>query len=462
MSDKLAKPFLPLALAVILAASALWSPGRAAAQSAAFDAVRDRLYLGQTGAAVQQSRAALATDPDDHQMRFALGASQFILALEHLGQDLYRFGLDNSAGSQFGGLGMMPIVRFPVPLNADPEPITYQAFRGILQRFSTDLAMAESTLAQVPDGSIDLPLDIVRIHLDLDSDGVASETESLAAIMASIGGGNAPRAIAVDFDAADAVWLRGYSHILMAIIEFLLAHDWQEGFEATFHGLFPNSDLPGTAMLAERQKAAEQLSGMRRPEAPQKPADMDWQTWQQTDEYKEWQIESRRQRQIRQRAEWGGFADVIGFIHLLRWPVAEPERMASVLAHLESVSTLSRENWRRILAETDNRNEWVPGPSQSGGFGNVTKEQVESWMRLLDEYDAILAGRKLLPHWRFSGGINFRRMFTEPRTFDLVLMFQGSAALPYIESGELTDERTWRDITRAFGRDFLFYALWFN
>jgi hypothetical protein len=83
-------------------------------------------------------------------------------------------------------------------------------------------------------------------------------------------------------------------------------------------------------------------------------------------------------------------------------------------------------------------------------------------MKMLDEFDALLAGEKLIPHWRFEGGINLRRFFLEPRTFDIVLLVQGSAAIPYIEQGELTTQDTWNDITRAFGRNFLSYAVWFN
>jgi hypothetical protein len=92
----------------------------------------------------------------------------------------------------------------------------------------------------------------------------------------------------------------------------------------------------------------------------------------------------------------------------------------------------------------------------------ITQEQIDAWLLFLDELDALLKGEKLLPHWRFEQGINIRRLFLEPRTFDLVLLVQGSAALPYLEDGELTTADTWRRIVSVFGGDFFRYAVWLN
>jgi len=78
------------------------------------------------------------------------------------------------------------------------------------------------------------------------------------------------------------------------------------------------------------------------------------------------------------------------------------------------------------------------------------------------KFEAILQGKKLIPHWRFDEGINMRRFFLEPSTFDIVLLIQGSAALPYLEEGDLTTGETWAQITQLFGGDFFRYFIWFN
>jgi hypothetical protein len=161
----------------------------------------------------------------------------------------------------------------------------------------------------------------------------------------------------------------------------------------------------------------------------------------------------------------GSIADLVAFVHLNHWPVVEPDRMREVLGHLEAMIGLSRENWRRILAETDTgRAEWIPNPSQTGVLPGmqVSAERIAGWQQFLGEFEALLQGRKLLPHYRFERGMNLRRMFTEPRTFDIVLLIQGSAALPYLEDGELTGAQTWVGIMQLMGGDFFRYFLWFN
>ena len=83
-------------------------------------------------------------------------------------------------------------------------------------------------------------------------------------------------------------------------------------------------------------------------------------------------------------------------------------------------------------------------------------------MLFLSEFDALLKGEKLLPHWRLDKGIDIRRVFLEPRPFDPILWVQGSAALPYLASGPVTDARTWRRIMELFGGNFFGFAVWFN
>ena len=223
-------------------------------------------------------------------------------------------------------------------------------------------------------------------------------------------------------DRGDAAWLRGYTHLLSALLEFPLAHDWQQGFDASFHMFFPRAGLPNAILDATPSNLFGDPSA-------------------------------------------ASFADLIAFVHLMHWPVTEPKRMEAVLGHLENVVALSRESWTFILAETDDDAEWIPNPRQTRGVlpgVPVTQETVDGWLLFLGEFDTLLTGRKLIPHWRLEKGINLRRVFTEPRTFDPVLWMQGSAALPYLEDGELTSSETWSRIMGLLQGNFLGYAIWFN
>ncbi len=61
---------------------------------------------------------------------------------------------------------------------------------------------------------------------------------------------------------------------------------------------------------------------------------------------------------------------------------------------------------------------------------------------------------RLLPHWRFSEGFNFRRVFFEPRDFDLVLWAAGYSVVPYLEDGPTLSISDWSQWNRAFNGNF--------
>jgi hypothetical protein len=159
-------------------------------------------------------------------------------------------------------------------------------------------------------------------------------------------------------------------------------------------------------------------------------------------------------------------ADFIAAIHEWHFDVVEPARTASALRHLEEVLRISRLSWKAIEAETDDDREWIPNPKQSGVIPGlaVSGEMIAGWHEFLDEADAILAGRRLVPHWRLAEGrgINLRRVFLEPKKMDLVRWLQGAAIVPYVERGECTDPETWRRIQRSFRGQFIGFAIWFN
>ena len=383
----------------------------------------DRLRAGELAALEQELETRLAANGADGQLRFALGATQFIRTVEGLAQDMYRHGLEPPRGMAM----FLPLFRFPLPPNPAAEPLDYEKMRAILKRALTGFERVDRTLAAMGEEEVKLPMAIGLARLDLDGNGRADEQESLFSVFnASLGGGRLPPELAerfiITFDRADASWLRGYSHLLSALIEFLLAHDGRASFDASAHMLFPNAGLPNAVLNAQPGG----LPGAQ---------------------------------------EIGPAADLIAAVHLMHWPVTEPQRMASALAHLEQVVALSRESWRFILAETDDEAEWIPAPRQRNAVipqVPVTQQTVDGWMLFLAEFDAILKGQKLVPHWRLAKGIDIRRVFREPRPFDPILWAQGSAALPYLAEGPIAEAATWSRITEMLGGNVLGIAVWFN
>ena len=360
----------------------------------------------------------LAEAPGDDQARFALGAVQFLAAIEHLGHGLYRHGL-NSGPGQHGRRSLLPALRIPVPINPRPEELTYDAFQGLLRDFTAELDAAEKTLAAIRDEKVVMPLDLAQVRLDLNGDGAGGTDEGLIPLFEAFGS-RLPAAqrntgLAVDFDWGDVAWLRGYCHLLQAIADVSLAYDWHEAFETTFPSYFPMPHSPNAKLGQSDQSFSDIL-------------------------------------------------DIVAFIHLIRWQVVDRSRLLGVQQHLEAMVQSSQESWDRIGAETDNVREWIPNPQQVSAIGGVriTAETIEAWRLFLGDFQALLEGKKLLPHLRLAGGLNLDRFFRESETFDLVLMIQGSAALPYLEQGDMASGRSWDRMVSLMGGNFLRYAIWFN
>ncbi|WP_027168105.1 hypothetical protein [Mesorhizobium sp. WSM3224] len=416
----LLKTVFAAALSVFLPASFAWAETPDAAKSM-FEAksVTDR------NTALSTLEAAAAKDPA---AAYAAGAGEFFTALELLASGLHRHGFESPKSF------MLPLMQLPVPDNPNPEPLTYEEFRAILVAFRDRLEKSAATLGSVPAGAdIGMIVDLTHVGIDLNEDGAIAPDESLAAIMASLSRGSvdtsdAAPSLTFRFDRADGFWLQGYAEFLMAQADFWLAHDFRNAFDGSFHMLFPRANLPlqDTLVPLDGGMSGNMFTS-------------------------EWRL-----------------ADFISLVHLVNWPVIEPERRRAARRHLLEMIRLSREDWKAILAETDNDREWLPGPQQKGvnpltGL-EVGQEQVQAWLATLTVAEDLLDGRVLLPHFRISGkGINMKRFFDEPKPFDLVLSITGPGIAPYLESGKILSSDDFGQIQSQFGgAGFLTFALWFN
>lgn len=386
--------------------------------------VEGYLVEGKLAEAETAMAQLVAKAPKDDQARFSLGVVRFLRGVERLSQDLYGYGFLSRGAPAFLGVPMPPL-----PRNPEPRVARYADVRAILSRFVADLASAETTLAEVTDPSVKLPLHFGLIRLDFDGNGTAGDDEALWKLYARLNrpaertlSAQAAAGFQITFDRGDVAWLRGYCHLLMAMCEVVLAHDFKDCFDRTGHLFFAKTDTPFGFLASKRD--------------------------------------------VQDRFDYAEVTDVIALIHLIRLPVAEPKRLAASLDHLKAVMATSRESWKFIADETDDDHEWVPNPNQSTVMpnGRVTREMIDGWMSFLDEAEALLDGKKLVPFWRDAGGrgVNLHRAFTEPTTFDLVLWVQGTAAAPYLEEGEVTKPETWQRFQRVFRGEFIGFAFWFN
>lgn len=327
----------------------------------------------------------------------------------------------------------------PVPPNPNPEPLDYDKFRAILQLLVDDMDAARDALLTAGEsGDYVVPVEVLTVRIDLDGDGKGSETESIGNVLnamfdaATVPGPTDPGAPAptpptppdstIGFDRADAIWLAGYSQVLAAQADFLLAHDFRDLFDTTFHRLFPRAGLP---MQAYTRSTG---SLMLDPESD------------------------------------NAIADALAAIHHLNWPVADADRLKRVLARFKAITALSRRNWEAILAETDDNRELLPSPKQTGitPDAKITDAQVQAWLATLDTADLVLDGKLLIPHWRFQKGFDLKAYFETAKKTDLVMLITGYDALPFLRDGPIASPDSFREANEVFGDALIGYAFWFN
>ncbi|MCW5824663.1 MAG: hypothetical protein KIT34_17830 [Cyanobacteria bacterium TGS_CYA1] len=411
-----------LVVAAVIAGAGM---GQISSTSAAQAAPSAEEYL-MSGKLAEGDRALslyLGRGVKNDEARFGLGMLQFLQAIERLSQDLYKYGLNDNTH-----MGFRPVRDLNIKLNPHPETVSYEKLRAVIQTFYDGLQKANETMAPITDPDVKLPIHFGLIKLDLDGDGKVSDGETLYKLYARLNRSaqvtdEQAKEFYIKFDRADVHWLRGYCNLLMGVSQLYLAHDTRETFDCTGHLFFAKTNSPYEFLTGEKH-----IGRLSRGE---------------TD-----------------------FTDLISFIHLMRWEVAEPARMESALHHFEAMVAQNKDMWKYLMAETDDDHEWIPNPKQTGVIPNVqvSEEMATSWTTLMGKIDKILAGKLLLPFWRGNDnrGINLRKVFLEPRKMDIVLWIQGPAAAPYLEEGERVDGQIWRDLQRDFGSNFPGFAVWFN
>jgi hypothetical protein len=402
-----------------------------AAPAAGSGRVEKLLHEGKLAEGEKTLAALLQDKPDDEAARFALGIVRFLRSFEKLSASLYEH---SARPPLFAFLTDGKLDEWAKP-HPRPKTLTHAKLYRFIQAWIDDLRQASVELDKVRGKACKLVLRPGRIPVDLSGRG---KPASALEVLRNLNGRDhettkRARTLEFAFDRADAAWLCGYCHFLMALGEAVQSLDGKEVVQTHAHLLFSKVDTPYT-FLTEEPTPVEMLN--------------------------------------RGNGDYRPYIDLCTLsLSLLRLPVKEPARLKKALAHLETMVARSRQMWKWVLEETDDDREWIRGPKQTGALGvKVTQEMVDNWLLVLDEAGALLKGAKLLPFWRGSRkgvGVNLRKTFTHPaKDFNVPGWVQGPAALPYLEKGPVTrlaDPAVLRKLDRAFGGlGFFGYAFWFN
>jgi hypothetical protein len=346
--------------------------------------------------------------------KFAQGGLEFLRAVEIGLQTRWRLGVNDS-------LGILPILRLPVPENPNPAP-TDPAF---VATFFTEVA-ARMEAARLPLEEIAatddfaLVIDLADLWFDVNADSARNPGEDASAILGPMLMGwqwdardPATPLPVVRFDTADAAWLMAYTHLLQGISETVLAYDPTAAITRVFEANAAMGAVSDTADYFDLGRFADST------------------------------------------------AIVIGALE------QEPDkpRLAAAHAHFLQMIAENRRFWGAVLLETDNDREWLPNDAQQSALGlTLPPGTGQLWMGVLSDGEALLNGKALIPYWRAAEGrgINLRRMFLEPAPIDLMGWVQGYAALPYLEEGRAVSADNWRRFETLMFSDTLLMAVFLN
>lgn len=383
-----------------------------------------KILYSDTLSDAEAALAARVRERDTPEARFALAIAQTARSAEKFVQFAYRHGWrsDSPSASLLGLIGI-PVRMVPNSTNPEPEPLGYEQLRSAIQEVRDGLQGADATLQQLKPGDFKLGLNVAMLGFDVDADGKVADAERFGMALRGLMRGRGPADADVflrSFDYADAVWLRGYLNLLQGSLSFLLAHDFERQFNHLAHVLFRDPVTPYPFLKYETREPFNEAA----------------------------------------------ISDLIVTVRLSEMPVRDAAESKRALEHFLAFARLGQELWVHVGAERDDDREWIAGPRQTPPFRGleVSLERIATWRKLLGEFERILAGERLVPFWRGDKrqGVNIRRAFLEPRVFDCWLWFQGPAAVPYFEDGEMTDFEIWSDGWSVFRFEIVTWGLWAN
>ncbi|MCB6178522.1 hypothetical protein LHP98_10300 [Rhodobacter sp. Har01] len=362
--------------------------------------------IGQNGIAATLATLDAVDQPTPAE-RFALGGLRFLSGIESALQLQWRTGMDQALG-QAGDTTGLPLLRLPLPPNPSPEPFQGALLSQLFADVDAKMQAARQDLAALPQGQ-DFALEVAFADLwfDVNANGARDAGEDAGAILGPqlMGWQWAERDPAlplpvIRFDTADAAWLAAYAHLLSGISNVVLAYDPAEAIDR---------------VIAARMslKVAPPSTG------PDYSFD----------------------------ASFGQFMDTFAMVEGAVNKAPDVARAQAAKAQFLGMVEQNRRFWTLAVQETDNDREWIPAEGQTSALGfDLPPGTGPQWLAVLADGEALLTGRLLLPYWRGPGGqgVNFGRMFDDPRPISVTGWLQGWAAVPYMEQGPVVSDENLR------------------
>lgn len=364
------------------------------------------------------TEAALSAAPADDPTRLALAGVRFLRGVERALQTRWTYGIAAERTE-------VPVMRLPIPPNPAPRPFTAAVVPGLFAALEADMAAARTALTPLPEGDWGVVLRLADLWFDIDGDGARGRGEGLLEVGGAIfrgaglrGAAFDPRTVSIRFDAADAAWLRAYTHFLSALSA--LARTWD--LEGTISGVMADA-----AALADLRAGAPPVNALD--------------------------------------TLFGAQADRLLILWRLVGQEPDPAATRAVRDHLMAMIGDNRVFWARVDTETDDADEWIPNDRQTSALGlPVPPGTGAGWLGVLDDAEALLTGAKLIPHWRMGSGagIDLSAMLEAPAPVDPFEWAHGAGFVPWARKGERVGPENWRTFERLVRGDAFLFVLFLN
>lgn len=459
---------------------------------------------------------------------FEAGAYQALMAIEKLLQNQYRYGIGQGAGVFLRVRGNQLRNPKPEPRKADTFKNIVITFNQDLEAARATLAKTnvDQAVPFVVDLS-QLWFD-VNSNRTIDDGEQAPKLLGRNFVRRRSNSDILTKPLEVRFDQADHAWLTAYTHALSTIAEAILAFDPSPVFADLLKMKASLDDLPVIpntfdvselkarlavlkGKLESAEKEQEERNALRAPLAKElsrlnrearlekddekkrvlrkkanevntqlrKPEFDTFSVNRQVSALKneiraveakipgEVSEANARRTEVRAllTAQYGETANALyALLKVLRQP-PKKAHIANVESHMRAMFSQNRLFWQKVVLEKDDDREWVPNPSQTSALGiTVSAELAETWQMNLDDAQALLDGRLLIPHFLLPAdvGINLAAWFDNPSALDFVGWVHGHDALPYLARGPRITQENWLALRRLTAGSPFGFALFLN
>ncbi len=456
---------------------------------------------------------------------FEMGALKTLRAVEKSLQTRYEYGLgDNTLNMpllrlRVNGRGN------PAAKPAGPETLSNVIKTFLTDMDDVRATLQEAEAAGVEPFVLALGDIWFDVNLNARRDKGESATEMLGPILLGRGAmrdmakEGMPR-FEVRFDAADHAWLTAYSHMLSGFGNLYMAFDPTPIFARLAEGREALKQAPRlpeyynlaevtaeiAALKAEEARFDTEIKALREARKPiddeirdlrkdkNKPENRGkrdeinsqikaLQTNLGPMRHEQSQL-ARAQRLVRgelrsaeaklpggggdMRRQIGNFRPTLDAIYVLVAALKQQPDAAHIQAamtHWRSMLAENRKLWTMIEAETDDDREWIPNARQTPALPiEMDPGMVDAWQGVLDDAEAVLTGRLLIPHPMLPAGYGISLAHYEryPTPIDLIEAIHGIGFFAHSARGPMITQQRWQAFDRlARGRGGVF-SVFFN